>query len=107
MEFVAEPLDHVGDPAVVVGVFLAAAGRLGESVSDLGLHRFRVGLGAGVQRGGIAGCVPTQTRYSATEATRQRVKDLPESGPMRFLPEGVEEAGQVVAVGDLVLGGDV
>jgi hypothetical protein len=44
MEFVAEPLDDLGDPAVVVGVFLATSGRLGEAFGDFGLDRLGVGL---------------------------------------------------------------
>src|SRR5258708_931372 len=93
MEFVAEPLDDLGDSAVVVGVFLAAAGRLRQPLGEFGLHRFGIRLGAGVQRGGIAGRVTAQTGYGTTQRANQLVKEVAQSRPMRFLPEGVQEAG--------------
>src|SRR5579872_6912052 len=53
MKFVAEPLDDLGDVAVVVGVLLAAAGRLRQTSGDFGVDRFGIGLGTGIQRSGI------------------------------------------------------
>src|SRR5262245_57833933 len=101
MELVAEPVDDLGDPAVVVGVFFATSRRLGESLGDFGVDRFGVRLGAGIERGGIAGGVAAQTGDGATQAESQLVKEVTEGGLMRLLSEDVEEAGHVVALGDL------
>src|SRR5262249_38477995 len=106
MEFIAKPLDDFADVAVVIAVLLAAAGRLGQTVGDFSLHPVGVGLGTGIQVGGIARGVPTQARYRTSQSACQIVKNVAEGGVMRLLAENVEETGDVVAVGDLILGGD-
>ena len=106
MEFVAKPLDHLGDVAVVVGVLLATPGRLRQTVSDFGLDGFGVGLGTGLQRAGIAGRVPAEAGYGTSQAACSFVKDLAEGGAMRFLSQHVEETRPMGTVRDLLLGSD-